>query len=155
MNSTTFLTASSLASRRSGLVNCFKIGVRYSSRIVFLSNKQNKNYYNFGSLKHVDSVYDIRNLLNVLEGREVKFSPRDLNSLADGLAKLGAALLSSFCFVSSGFLGALFCGLLVLGVPLRLGFCVVWLFCLVINLISCYLLLAGNGNGGGECGNIF
>ncbi|KAK0600530.1 hypothetical protein LWI29_015899 [Acer saccharum] len=84
--------ASSLASRRSGLVNCFKIGVRYSSRIVFLSNKQNKNYYNFGSLKHVDSVYDIRNLLNVLEGREVKFSPRDLNSLADGLAKLGSSM---------------------------------------------------------------
>ncbi|KAK2647555.1 hypothetical protein Ddye_015044 [Dipteronia dyeriana] len=48
---------------------------------------------NFGSFKHVDLLYDIRNFLLVMEGLKVRFLPRDTNSLADGLAKSGSSLV--------------------------------------------------------------
>ena len=45
----------------------------------------------FGSLEHVDWLNDIRNFLMSLNGLRIAFSPRGLNSFADGLAKLGAS----------------------------------------------------------------
>ncbi|KAK1586992.1 hypothetical protein Q3G72_008350 [Acer saccharum] len=50
------------------------------------------NSDHFGSLKHVELVYDIRHFLILLKGLEIKFLPRGPNSFADGLAKMGSNL---------------------------------------------------------------
>ncbi|KAK3220390.1 hypothetical protein Dsin_014360 [Dipteronia sinensis] len=48
------------------------------------------NDKNFGSLKHMDLLYEIQSFLNSLEGVVVKFSPGEMNSLADRMAKLSS-----------------------------------------------------------------
>ncbi|KAK3206946.1 hypothetical protein Dsin_020992 [Dipteronia sinensis] len=46
----------------------------------------------FGSLKHVDLIYDIKEFMKVLGGASVVFNPRHTNSCADNLAKMGSNL---------------------------------------------------------------
>ena len=48
------------------------------------------NSSGFGSLKHVDYIYDIRSILNLLGRTTVIFNPRSTNCFADSLAKKGS-----------------------------------------------------------------
>ncbi|KAK3206963.1 hypothetical protein Dsin_021009 [Dipteronia sinensis] len=49
------------------------------------------NRDDFGSLKHVDLIYDIREFMKVLKGIDVVYNPRHRNSFADNLAKMGSS----------------------------------------------------------------
>ncbi|KAK3199731.1 hypothetical protein Dsin_023146 [Dipteronia sinensis] len=48
------------------------------------------NSGDFGSLKHVKLIYDIRDLLKLLRRTSVVFNPRHTNAFADDLAKKGS-----------------------------------------------------------------
>lgn len=48
------------------------------------------NSIDFGSIDHVNTVYDIRSLLRSGAGLKVVFDSRIFNSFADSLAKMGA-----------------------------------------------------------------
>ncbi|KAK3199575.1 hypothetical protein Dsin_022990 [Dipteronia sinensis] len=46
---------------------------------------------NFGSINHIEVLYDIRNFLQSLAKVQVKFMPRELNHEANGLATFGSS----------------------------------------------------------------
>ncbi|KAK1567635.1 hypothetical protein Q3G72_014531 [Acer saccharum] len=48
------------------------------------------NLEDFGSLLHVNAVYDIRNHLQKMKGMSIVFNPRASNVMADGLAKMSS-----------------------------------------------------------------
>ncbi|KAK3230524.1 hypothetical protein Dsin_002405 [Dipteronia sinensis] len=50
------------------------------------------NLSDFGSIHHVNLIYDIKSDLKFLDRVEVVFKPRGSNSLADSLAKRGSGL---------------------------------------------------------------
>ena len=49
------------------------------------------NIDNFGSLTHVQTIYDIRGYLQNLKGLSIAYNPRASNEAADALAKLSSS----------------------------------------------------------------
>ena len=54
------------------------------------------NGSDFGSLEHVNLIYDNRNFLSFLVRTAVIFNPRSTNSFADSLAKKGSNMEGDF-----------------------------------------------------------
>ncbi|KAK3197913.1 hypothetical protein Dsin_021328 [Dipteronia sinensis] len=58
------------------------------------------NNEGFGSLKHVNTIYEIQGILRFLSNIEVIYNPRSSNSFADMLAKNGSSQSGDFVFWS-------------------------------------------------------
>ena len=50
----------------------------------------------FGSITHVNQVYNIRSILRGLEGAQRLYNPRSTNTFADRLAKMGSNMAGDF-----------------------------------------------------------